>query len=147
MEAERVLYKVGLWGEMEARVANIEDRARAEAGSQTSREEVEATIREVVGWAVDDAVHDTVRRERERLDAEMTWMQRGAREVLDWERRAMSERMCRTIKQVCKWVIRQQQDEQLLKQVMVLQEEAERFGGGCPYCSSCLGLSSPPNWY
>ena len=117
---------------MEARVADIEDR-----GSQTSHEEVDAVVGEAVGSAVDDAsMRDAVLRERERLDKEMARMQRGAREVLDWERRAMSECLCSPTKQVCEWVVGQQQ-EQLLKQVAVLQEEAERFGGGCPYCLSC----------
>jgi hypothetical protein len=127
---------------MEARVTDIED-----SGSRMSREEVEAVVGEAVGRAVVDAsMRDVVLRERERSDAEMARMQQGAREVLDQERRTMSECVCSPTEQVCEWVVRQQQ-EQLLKQVAVLQEEAERFGGGCPYSLSCGGSSSPPNWY
>ena len=86
---------------MEACVADIEDR-----GSRTSHEEVEAVVGEAVGLTVDDAMRDAVLRERERSDAEMARMQQGEREVLDRERRAMTECVCSPTKQVCEWVVR-----------------------------------------
>lgn len=120
MDSKRAYIERQLRKEMEIQIAQAEARVR---------DEMESDRQHDVDVAVADAVANAIRAERERSSIVIARMRQGAKVVLDRERQAMNDRVRKTTSQVREWVVRQQQ-EHLLKQAVVLQEEAERFGSG-----------------